>query len=1322
MSVKTTTTNMNLNISNIDVSGHPSGEYINEEILTKRINSFLNKFDIVYSNISIAPEPKPIRINKRSIAWTEYKNLCKSNKLGKFLKWNKSKISDIENEIFRIKLSIEDLDQLAESTPSFEIENIQIQDGEIDEIKEIFEPVPATFKEDANEEMNERDCPYPDHYYLKVNPSPGCKLIRCIHCGFEKKIGLFGGSGRRRIVNRPIIAVNTIPRTPSELRKWLERSARIRNYTPASGLLGIDVELFNMIPITNARESTLLVERLLHVVNQRLQQELVNSNLSQAAPTYKYTIEYCNDIGTHSRSIAVDGTVPDILQRFQTIVNQPMTNSITIPHLFSIRAVVNTNIRGGYNGDGKHDQFGYIECYIDGQNYKIKSLSPQHKLGNCALACIKRFLKINKLKPEVQKMRMNNLRKKAGIKHQQGLTPDEFKVVSTFYGLNLQLHYLDTHCNLLKFNNINETVKEGDVVLDVLYEFSNDGETALSEGHYSMITGLNEFIYCPQCGQFLRKDNETHNCNAAVKSYWNKQKLRNKVKYNGPAPIVYKQSNVYGYDFETSTNLGKNDVQVPYCVVLMNNESKVKTNFTGKECLDQLFDTLNKLEDKEIEQEIEQCKADEVIARKKIQDELKLNDAEYIYEKEKNKKGRTTIQWKKYQAVEQKVTEAINNRKILLASYNGCRFDDQIMLGYLDTMKDKMQLKHESFDYEYLDSHSRVLNLIWTNSKGYKIRHFDICNFIVGKSLRDAAKEFGCNVQKGDFNYDKIINWNSVEQYKPEYVEYCEKDVVCMMEVLDKLRASHENVYGTDDMLNYLTSSQLTYDKWLDHISTRITTRSGQKGYRTNVTLEIPQQKTNEYIRKSIYGGQVYPLQEHYQSSYMNQIEDIKQDEKKDDTIKEKLLQDIYKKMEEETDYGKLYDVVSLYPTVMSQCNNYPLGQSVYQEGTAAEKSFKDKQCGFYEIDYITNKKLRRPVLPSHDTESEGLSWHLEDGSGIYALPDILRAVRHGYKIKIKTAQIYYSSGNPFGHYIDKIFKLKKYQDVLKNKQDIPEEYKEYESIYGNNYNQVLRELCKLMMNGLYGKTIQRAEDKIHMVIRTNNDYCKFISQATAINVKFFPIADEFDEDGQLVKNCKLYVTGTKYESQNSKPCQLGSYILANTRDIMFNYYTQLSPNLQNHTGCYGDTDSIIAIGQQCNILNKHIGQGLGQLSDDTKGAGFIYKAIFLAPKTYMYRSLDKNGKIHTVMKCKGIPVVRTENGELIQVIYEEWYEDKKPHDVSYPNAFKKHLHLTNIDIDKGIKCGDISKIAVDNTFNKEAWTKWNLVDGIYYPKGYQAK
>ena len=150
-------------------------------------------------------------------------------------------------------------------------------------------------------------------------------------------------------------------------------------------------------------------------------------------------------------------------------------------------------------------------------------------------------------------------------------------------------------------------------------------------------------------------------------------------------------------------------------------------------------------------------------------------------------------------------------------------------------------------------------------------------------------------------------------------------------------------------------------------------------------------------------------------------------------------------------------DATSLYPASMAGFDlvdvKYPVGKSRFSE--YPKKEFDKGKCGLYEVFFICPKDIATPILPRKSI-SGGLEWSLLDGTGVYTNIDIINVVSVGYKVEfINKCLVWDKTGNVFKTYVDKYYQMK--TDAEKQN------------------NPVKRSIAKLMLNAMYGKTLQRA-------------------------------------------------------------------------------------------------------------------------------------------------------------------------------------------------------------------------------------------------------
>ena len=101
------------------------------------------------------------------------------------------------------------------------------------------------------------------------------------------------------------------------------------------------------------------------------------------------------------------------------------------------------------------------------------------------------------------------------------------------------------------------------------------------------------------------------------------------------------------------------------------------------------------------------------------------------------------------------------------------------------------------------------------------------------------------------------------------------------------------------------------------------------------------------------------------------------------------------------------------------------------------------------------------------------LRWTLEPGEGVYTSEDIKNAIRHEYVIEfLPKALIWNSSAPVYSKYVTMFYKMK--SDCEKSGNDVG------------------RNVAKLLLNALYGKSLQKAITSNTSIINSISDYIKF--------------------------------------------------------------------------------------------------------------------------------------------------------------------------------------------------------------------------------------
>ena len=246
-------------------------------------------------------------------------------------------------------------------------------------------------------------------------------------------------------------------------------------------------------------------------------------------------------------------------------------------------------------------------------------------------------------------------------------------------------------------------------------------------------------------------------------------------------------------------------------------------------------------------------------------------------------------------------------------------------------------------------------------------------------------------------------------------------------------------------------------------------------------------------------------------------------------------------------------DVSSLYHTSMAGNDifhvKFPVG--ILRWSNIPKWESKNNRLRYYEIEYFAPKDINYPILPRRKDDG-GIMWDLENGKGVYTNVDIRNSIKVGYKVRFINKCLVYDNSRDdiFSWYINKFYNLKAAED---NK---PEDER----------NDAKRNICKLMMNGLYGKMLQCPIFEHEIIANNINDVYEFLKDNDFIDL------DILDENKILIKGKPI--VDNEDECIN-KLSQFDAFVLSYSRVLMQFYNTQLDPTLKKFTVSYTDTDSL---------------------------------------------------------------------------------------------------------------------------------------------------
>lgn len=523
---------------------------------------------------------------------------------------------------------------------------------------------------------------------------------------------------------------------------------------------------------------------------------------------------------------------------------------------------------------------------------------------------------------------------------------------------------------------------------------------------------------------------------------------------------------------------------------------------------------------------------------------------------------------------------------LYLDAFNGSNFDHHYVLG-------EILKKYPDKQFVPLFKNGSIIGGGVEN-----VRFFDLCRHTVG-SLSKNLQAYGCKTSKGELDHELSTPWHlTSEERKAQVRAYLKSDVLGLQELYEKIAGAVWDEFGTNLFL-YLSTSQLTYRNWLEDVESDIF---------------LPTEHEEHVMRKAIYGGRTQVSKREFISSQY------------------KAYVDGGVGWDDVHDYLVDMDVVSLYPAAMRQFR-YPAGEFfVLQKADIEEWNLslaRDKACpqlSVLFVRYIPNKELAHAVLPSH--KCGALEWTLLDGSGWYTSADIDNALRFGYKIRIKQGFYWRESAGCFNNYIDKVYMMKR--DAAR----VPALKPKYL-------------LAKLMMNGLYGKMIQRPNFANCEILRTASQVHQFAGEHTVVDFVDF-------------QTC-MYISGvpkdhSKWDQKITKPVYLGAFVLAYSRRIMLEYMSAANtffkrgvyPHQQKRDLFYTDTDSMQLHRKYAPPTTETLGGINNDLGDDAK----IIRGYWIAPKLYMLEYI-RRGVPGTLFHFRGKGIAH----EALNIEMFEWMD-----------------------------------------------------------------
>ena len=98
-----------------------------------------------------------------------------------------------------------------------------------------------------------------------------------------------------------------------------------------------------------------------------------------------------------------------------------------------------------------------------------------------------------------------------------------------------------------------------------------------------------------------------------------------------------------------------------------------------------------------------------------------------------------------------------------------------------------------------------------------------------------------------------------------------------------------------------------------------------------------------------------------------------------------------------------------------------------------------------------------------------------------------------------------------------------------------------------------------------------------------------------------------------------------------------------------------------------------------------------------------------LGPKNYIYKYINNNNEIKTIMKCKGLPE---------KYLKEEFYNNEI-REIEIKKSIKKIYNPTKKEMEDGISKFDLIYTILTRKFNYNPYGGRELIGNYYYPIGF---
>lgn len=280
-----------------------------------------------------------------------------------------------------------------------------------------------------------------------------------------------------------------------------------------------------------------------------------------------------------------------------------------------------------------------------------------------------------------------------------------------------------------------------------------------------------------------------------------------------------------------------------------------------------------------------------------------------------------------------------------------------------------------------------------------------------------------------------------------------------------------------------------------------------------------------------------------------------------------------------EFDTVNVYDINSLYPFIM-KTSRVPLSGDGY-----FTTQYDENSVGFWDISFSQDNTR---YLPALIIKGRGAY----TGRGIFTTAEVNTLLKHDGKMTVNNGYVFSDTGYLFAGLIDKLYNLRM-----------------------TDKNGPLGEVCKLLMNSLYGKFAQRPESSRIGIARDTDDIWRMIPKGTKdVNGEPLGLKAISHERGIYAWKQEIMVP--------HEHVGIGATITGNARAYLYENICKLDKS----TVFYCDTDSIHT--SEC---VENVGNSLGQFKHEFSGSG-----IYAGKKLYALKNAESEK-----LRIKGIRLAK---------------------------------------------------------------------------------